>query len=119
MFAMFSTAVAVAFLASQVAVEPASRTTCDIDDGPARIVRSAIPEIPQIAKQLQFNGTSVIRLDLSDTGDLVAASVARSSGYDILDRAAIQTARSMVYAPETRSCVAMPGSYALKVEFSN
>jgi outer membrane biosynthesis protein TonB len=42
--------------------------------------------------------------------------VAHSSGSVVLDKAALPTARSMTYAPETQSCKTVPGSYAVEVE---
>jgi TonB family protein len=62
---------------------------------------------------------SVIRVDLSETGAVLGSSVAVSSGNSILDQAAIRTAKSMVYAPETRACNAISGSYAVQVEFAD
>lgn len=86
-------------------------------DLPARTIQAVTPDIPALAQLEGLSGTSVVRVDLSDTGGVSGAYVAVSSGSSILDRAAIRTAKSMVYAPETRSCRAVPGSYAIQVEF--
>jgi TonB family protein len=111
-------AIAAALLSSPVAVAPAHSASCAANYQLARIVRSVTPEYPAIAQLAGLTGTSRIGVDLSETGSVVGAWVAHSSGSDILDRAATLTAKSMVYAPETRSCTATPGSYAVEVEFA-
>lgn len=96
----------------------ATHPTCTTTDRPARIVRSVEPQYPLIAKLQRLAGTSHIRVDLSATGRSLGAFVAVSSGSTTLDRAALEAVNSMVYAPETRACAAVSGSYAIEVEFS-
>jgi periplasmic protein TonB len=112
-------ALTAALLSSPVAVAPAQPASCSGNYELARIVRSVSPEYPAIAKLAGLTGTSRIRVDLSETGSVVGAWVVLSSGSGILDQAATQTAKSMVYAPEKRSCMASPGAYAVEVEFAD
>lgn len=88
-------------------------------DRSVRPIQVARPEVPALAQLEHLSGTSVVRVDLSDTGSVSSAYVAVTSGSSILDRAAIRTAKSMVYAPETRSCRPVPGLYAVEVEFKD
>jgi TonB family protein len=52
-------------------------------------------------------------------GRVLNASVARSSGSSILDRAALDTVASSTYAPETDACTAVAESYAVEVHFDD
>jgi TonB family protein len=99
-------------------IAQAHPASCAADRQPASIVQASTPDYPVIAQAAGLTGTSVIRIDLSETGSVVSAFVAHSSGSVVLDRAALRTARSMTYAPETQSCKTVPGSYAVEVEFA-
>jgi TonB family protein len=119
MHQLLSAAITAAFLSNPVAVASARPASCSVDYRPASIVRSVAPEYPEIAKVQGVTGTSVIRVDLSETGAVLGASLAVSSGSSVLDRVAIGTVRSMAYAPEQRSCIPIAGSYAVRVEFTD
>jgi protein TonB len=112
-------AIAAALLSNPNIVEAAQPASCATNDAPARIARAERPQYPEIAKLIGLSGTARIRVDLSETGSLLGAYVAVSSGSSILDRAAIRTASEMKYAAQIRSCVATPGSYAVEVEFAD
>ena len=119
MHRLLSSALTAVLFSSSFAETSAHNAGCTVDHQPARIIRSVVPEYPAIAKLQERTGISVIRVDLSETGTVVNSSVAVSSGNSVLDKAAIQTARSMLYAPETRACNAISGSYAVQVDFAN
>jgi len=118
MYQLLTAAVTAALLSSPVAVASTHPASCTVNYQPASIVHSVAPEYPEIAKAERITGTTVIRVDLSETGRVKGSSVAVSSGSMILDQAALRTAQSMVYAPEILSCRAVPGSYAVEVEFA-
>lgn len=118
MYELLPAAITAALLSGPVALAPEHPASC-MADSRAHIIHSIEPDYPALARLGGVAGTSVIRLDLSDTGQVSGAYVAVSSGSVLLDRAAIRTATSMAYAPEARSCKATPGSYALEVEFSD
>ncbi|HYZ15719.1 MAG TPA: TonB family protein, partial [Candidatus Acidoferrum sp.] len=60
---------------------------------------------------------TLVRVDLSSTGALRNALVAKSSGNDELDRAALSAARHQTYAPESVNCRTVAGSYLVSVDF--
>ena len=115
---LLSAAIMAALLSSPDYVASERPPQCAADDQLARVVRSVDPDYPAIAKLQGLAGTSKIRVDLTATGSVAGAYVVVSSGSSILDQAAIRTAKSIGYAPETRSCTALPGSYAVDVEFA-
>jgi protein TonB len=110
-------AMTAALLSSPDGLAATHPQSCTTIDRPAHIVRSVEPQYPPIAKLQNLTGTSFIRVDLSATGRALGANVAVSSGSILLDRAALEAVKSSVYEPETRSCTAIPGSYAIEVEF--
>nr|WP_228729495.1 MULTISPECIES: energy transducer TonB [Pectobacterium] len=48
------------------------------------------PDYPRRAKRLQQEGNVLVRLVISPEGRLIRHDIARSSGYDALDQAAIE-----------------------------
>jgi len=119
MYEVLSAALAGALFSNSVVVASAKPTTCMVENRPAFIVRSVEVQRPLIAQFQNLTGTSVIRVDLSETGAVEGSSVAVTSGFGSLDQAAVAVARSMVYAPEMRSCTAVSGSYAVEVDFDD
>ena len=119
MYKVISAAFAAVLFSNSVAAASAKPASCAVADRPAVIVRWEDVQRPAIAKFENLTGTSVIQVDLSETGALEGAYVAVSSGSGILDQAAIRAAKSTVYAPETRSCKPVSGSYAVWVEFDD
>jgi periplasmic protein TonB len=117
MYQLLSLAVTAAFLSNPTAGTPAHAASCTVDHSPAAIARNVIPDYPEFQRQQGITGTSVIRVDLSETGSVLGSYVARSSGNDILDRAAVKAAKSMEYVPETNDCKGISGSYAVEVIF--
>ena len=74
-------------------------------------------EMPQIAQEEGNRGASVVEIDLLPSGALNHYALEESSGNFVLDRSAFRTARMTKYQPETKNCVAIPGSYLLEVDF--
>jgi TonB family protein len=121
---VITSAIAIALLSSPVAAHPmpaaaAQPPSCTVAHQPAGIVRTVYADYPAIAKLDHVTGTSVIRVDLTESGDVRASSIAVSSGSAVLDRAAIEAAKTLAYAPETHDCHAISGSYAVQVEFND
>jgi TonB family protein len=118
MYQLLSAALTAAILLNPVTVATERPASCTVPNSPASIVKSAAPEYPAGLEQIRPTGSTVVRIDLSETGAVAGAYVVTSSGNALLDQAAIRTAKSMVYSPEKQSCTAIPGSYAVEVEFA-
>jgi protein TonB len=119
MSVLLPAAITAALLSNPAAMASAHPASCTVAYQPARIVQSGKPEYPAIARLDGLAGTTRIRVDLGETGSVLNTYVTVSSGSSVLDQAAIRTAKSMVYAPETRSCAGTAGSYAVEVEFAD
>ncbi len=117
MFALLPAVLAATFWGAPAGAASPARAACTTDRTPAGISRKVYAEYPELARLQGVSGMSVIRVDLSPTGDLVSAAVQTSSGSAILDRAALAAAGAAGYAPETRGCRAVAGSYAVQVTF--
>lgn len=75
------------------------------------------PEYPEIARQQGAVGVTQVKVDLDPKGNVVGASVYKSSGSPILDREAMKAARASRYRAEVENCVAVGGSYLFRAEF--
>ena len=65
------------------------------------------------------NKTVVLRVTLSDTGDLKSVKIDKSSGYAIYDNEAIRAARSGHYAPALNNCAPVAGEFLYVVDFAD
>jgi TonB family protein len=119
MFLLLAQSLVAALLTAPAPVMATHGASCTAESAPARIVRSSVADAPAIAKLDRLSGTAVVRVDLSDAGNVVGTYVARSSGSALLDRSALATAKMQAYAPETQACRAIAGSYAVEVEFAD
>jgi TonB family protein len=93
------------------------KPACAQPDTAARVVQAAQPETPDGALSSTTQARVEVRVDLSDSGRVLGASVYASSGDMQLDAAAVAAARRSEYAPAVTSCVRQPGSYKFVVEF--
>jgi TonB family protein len=119
MFHLLAQSLVAALLAGPAPVMGTHGASCTAEYQPARIVRTAGADTPAIAKLDRLSGTAVVRVDLSDAGNVVGTYVARSSDSALLDRSALAAAKMQAYAPETQACRAIAGSYAVEVEFAD
>lgn len=65
-----------------------------------------------------LEGTTVLRLRVSDTGQVDSVEVEESSGHDALDRAALDGARSLRFEPGRKDGQRVRMWASLPVEFS-
>lgn len=63
----------------------------------------AAPAYPAQSRRLGESGVVVLRVELSETGNVALARVDRSSGYSRLDEAALSAVRSWRCTPATRN----------------
>ncbi len=98
---------------------PTPKPACTAPDVPAKTIAPVAPEIPQLASEEGLTGTTEVEVHLSASGAVLDASVYRSSGSMLLDRAAIGAARASSYSPEQRACRNIPGSYLFSAQFDN
>jgi protein TonB len=75
------------------------------------------PVYPRRAREMGWEGTVLLRLEVRSDGTVGEAEVERSSGYDLLDRAALRAAKTWRFAPQTDGGFAMAASVAVPIRF--
>lgn len=61
------------------------------------------PTYPPFARRLGHEGRVVIRIQVLSSGEVAAASIERSSGYAVLDEAALATIKRWRFRPAQRA----------------
>ncbi|NUO10393.1 MAG: energy transducer TonB [Candidatus Brocadia sp.] len=78
------------------------------------------PEYPQLAKQMRQEGLVILRVEVDQKGMPVKVEVEQSSGYQLLDQAALKAVRHWRFQPErignspVKSMVAIPVRFRLE-----
>ncbi len=75
------------------------------------------PTYPLIAHRRGLEGTVVVLLEISATGEVTAAHIVQSSGSSLLDDAALLQLSQWQFAPAMREGTAVASSYRKSVEF--
>lgn len=81
---------------------------------------AATPDFPEFVRQRHESGTwsVAVRVYVNALGSALHTRVIQSSGNAALDEAAREAAVKTKYSPRLEHCVAVPGTYTLKVTFS-
>ncbi|WP_244141737.1 energy transducer TonB [Robbsia andropogonis] len=92
----------------------------EINEGELRQLGCQIPapEYPAKAKRLQQEGTVVVKLMIGNDGLVTTARIARSSGFDSLDAAALASIRAARCRPYTSAGVAQAVQATQSVAFN-
>jgi TonB family protein len=83
-----------------------------IDGVPAQL------EYPAMARELGLTGMTLVKVMLAADGAVTGATIYRSSGSSVLDRAAVKAAVATHYRSDLVRCEPEPGSYLFRAEFS-
>ena len=75
------------------------------------------PDYPWIARERGEQGRVVVRVSVSDAGRAERVEVARSSGHERLDRAALAALAQWRFEPARRAGRAVPGTVEVPVTF--
>ena len=97
---------------------PASTTMrgADVDETPQPVFNPS-PSYPREALTAGLTGRVVLVVTVNAGGSVTAAEVYKSSGHDILDRAALAAVRLWRFAPARRGGVAVEHTIAAPVRF--
>jgi protein TonB len=95
---------------------PTPKPACSVPDVPAKAIDTVSPQAPPDAPDVP--ATAKVKVDLDASGNVVGTSIYESTGYQQLDHAAVDAARSSRYAPEEKNCKNVGGSYLFDVNFS-
>lgn len=88
-----------------------------LGDARAYCIQCPAPAYPLVARQRNWSGVVAVRLELSADGTVQTARVERSSGYDVLDREAVEAARrSRFRLPPTSAVRGIEGTIEYRFE---
>lgn len=76
------------------------------------------PRYPALSLELNETGTVRVRVQVSAEGRPLDVSLAQSSGYQRLDRAALEAVRQWRFVPARRGQEAIPFNFIVPVDFS-
>jgi protein TonB len=60
------------------------------------------PHYPEIARRRRYEGRTLIRVEVLEDGKVARANIAASSGFEVLDRAALESVKGWSFVPGTR-----------------
>lgn len=84
---------------------------------PPDFAGNAAPQYPPEGIRLGYEGTVLVRFSVSATGSVDQVEVVESSGYELLDQAAVEAIQSWQGRPATRGGVAIETVEVLPVRF--
>jgi protein TonB len=75
------------------------------------------PEYPRRAQRLRWHGSTLLLVDVDANGNPVKITVRTSSGYEILDNAAMKAVEQWHFHPQKRNGVAEAGQLLVPIRF--
>ena len=93
--------------------------SCSTADREATVTNTWPPDVPALAQAEGASGEALIRVDLSETGELQNAEIVKSTGNAALDREAMRVAHESTYSPASVGCEGIPSSYLFSVNFTS
>lgn len=84
---------------------------------PASIGTRLDPTYPWEARRNRWQGTVLLAVTVSPEGRPIAIDIARSSGYGVLDEAAVEAVRQWRFVPARRNGVAVADRVAVPITF--
>jgi len=96
------------------------KPSCANPNADAAVKGAAVePEFPTTMRERGATGTTEIEVALDAAGTPIELEIHRSSGFEILDRAALAAARATSYTPAVVNCVKTAGRYLFTVDFDD
>lgn len=75
------------------------------------------PEYPRRAQRLRWHGSTLLLVDVNASGNPAKITIRTSSGYEILDNAAIKAVEQWHFHPQKRNGVAEAGQLLVPIRF--
>ena len=82
------------------------------------VIRNTPPIYPETARRAGWEGRVTVRAEVSADGLPTSVALAKSSGYGVLDQAALRSVKRWRFQPRTIGGVAMAGVVEVPVNFS-
>ncbi len=82
------------------------------------VIRNTPPIYPETARRAGWEGRVTVRVEVSADGLATSVALEKSSGYGVLDQAALRAVKSWKFQPRTISGVSMIGTVDVPVNFT-
>jgi protein TonB len=82
------------------------------------VIRNTPPIYPETARRAGWEGRVTVRVEVSADGLPISVALQKSSGYGVLDQAALRAVKSWRFQPRTMGGVAMAGTVDVPVNFT-
>jgi protein TonB len=82
------------------------------------VIRNTPPIYPETARRAGWEGRVTVRVEVSADGLPMSVALQKSSGYGVLDQAALRAVKSWRFQPRTMGGVAMAGTVDIPVNFT-
>lgn len=91
----------------------------DVCNHGARIVNAAVPDYPDVARDLGLGHVvAVVEVLVGDNGLVKAMRIYKSAGNAEIDHAAMRVAYTSTYQAARKKCRAILGTYLFRVDFN-
>lgn len=75
------------------------------------------PEYPSLARRRRYEGRTVLRVHVTETGGVAQVTLAQTSGHGVLDRAAVDAVRRWRFIPARKVGAPVPSTVLVPVRF--
>ena len=82
------------------------------------VIQNTPPSYPDLARRNGWEGRVMIRVEVSAEGRPLSTAIAKSSGFGVLDQAALRAVKSWRFQPRTVAGIPSAGSVEVPVSFS-
>ncbi len=82
------------------------------------VIRNTPPAYPETARRAGWKGRVTVRVEVSADGLPIRVALEKSSGYGVLDQAALRAVKSWRFQPRTIGGVTMAGTVDVPVNFT-
>ena len=82
------------------------------------VIRNTPPIYPETARRAGWEGRAIVRVEVSADGAPISVALEKSSGYGVLDQAALRAVKGWRFQPRTIGGVAMAGMVDVPVNFT-
>jgi protein TonB len=87
------------------------------EERPARIASGFPPAYPGVALRMGWEGAVLCELEIDAAGRVLSVSVLESSGYEVLDQAAVEALEKWRFEPGTRAGLAVTSRLEHRIRF--
>lgn len=96
---------------------PAEQVTTGAEFSPVRYARTVKPRYPRKARRAGWEGTTLLRVLVNPDGAPDRVTVERTSGFDVLDEAAVKAVRRWRFHPARRGVAPLSSWVRIPVAF--